>query len=135
MAPFFTRREHYRKVVEFAPKPAELGAGEVDQRAWRRYQAYLAASRPIARADFYKRLLERKGIRSIRELARVTGEDWSRVARVLKLLELPAPVLEYLRTHDSPELVRTFSERRLHELLALKDPQAIWRRFQELLGD
>lgn len=116
-------------------KPGALrDDGPVDQRAWRHYQAYLSAVRPVARADFYKRLMDRKGIKSIRGLAQVTGEDWSRVARVLKILDLPAPVLDYLRTHDSPDLLRTFTEKSLRELVRIGDPRLIWSRFQSLLS-
>lgn len=78
--------------------------------------------------------MESRGIKSIRALAKLTGEDWSRVARVLKLLELPEPVLSYLRTHDTPEIASLFTERQLRELLSLKDPRRIWLRFQELLS-
>ena len=77
--------------------------------------------------------MEREGCKSFRALARITGEDWSRVARALKVLELPSPVLDYLRTHDSPQLSGYFSERRLRQLLALKDPKKIWTRFQVML--
>jgi hypothetical protein len=107
----------------------------VDQRAWHHYQSYLNRVRPVARAEFYKRLMERQGLKTTRAVARVTGEDHSRIARVLKILELPEPVLEYLRTHDSPALVGYFTEGRLRELLALKDPRKIWGRFRELLQE
>ena len=79
--------------------------------------------------------MESRGLKSIRALAKLTGEDWSRVARVLKLLELPKPVLEYLRTHDGPEIASAFTERQVHELLPLKDHRRIWHRFQGMLGE
>lgn len=127
----FTRHERRRRILELSPKPKNLPEGPVVQRAWRRYQSYLSRIRPVARADFYRRLKETRGLKSIRALAKVTGEDWSRVARVLKLLELPTPVLEYLRHHDVPWI----SERRLQELFSLKDARLIWERFQQLLSE
>jgi len=120
--------------MELDPKPDALSGKTVDGRAWKGYQAYLGRIRPWARADFYKRLMERQGCQSVRALARITGEAWSRVARVLKLLELPAPVLEYLRTHDSPDLVNCFTERQLRALLELQDGRRIWERFQQLVA-
>ena len=108
--------------------------GSVDQRAWKQYQAYLSRIQPVTRADFYRRLMDRQGIKSIRALARVTGEDWSRVARILKVLELPSPILEYLRTHDSPALASTFTEMRLRELARVRDSRRTWGRFQTLLA-
>lgn len=113
--------------------PQDLPDGPVDQRSWRQYQAYLGRIRPVARADFYKRLMERHGLKTTRGVARVTGEDRSRIARVLKILELPEPVLECLRTHDSPAVVGFFTEARLRELVVLKDPCRIWQRFREML--
>lgn len=72
--------------------------------------------------------MESRGLKSIRALAKVTGEDWSRIARVLKLLELPTLVLDYLRDHDTPWI----SERGLRELLSLEDARRIRERFQKL---
>lgn len=131
----YTRHERRHRFLELSPKPKDLPEGPVDQRDWRQYQSYLSRVRPVARAEFYRRLMEGRGSKSIRALAKATGDDWSRVARVLKLLELPEPVLEYLRTHDSPEVVEHFTERRLRELLARKDPRRIWTRFQEMIRE
>lgn len=130
---FFARWKDRRKHIELSPKPKELPEGAVDQRSWQQYQTYLSRIRPVARADFYRRLMESQCIKSVRALAKVTGEDWSRIARVLKLLELPEPVLTFLRTHDTPEIAATFTERRLRELLALRTTREIWARFQELI--
>ena len=132
-SPFFTRYEARQAILELGARPDSLRAATVDQRAWKGYQAYLSRIRPVDRADFYERLKEREGCKSLRALARITGEDWSRVARALKVLELPSPVLDYLRTHDSQQLSGYFSERRLRQLLALKDPKKIWTRFQGML--
>jgi hypothetical protein len=121
------------KTLELTPKPQELPEGSVDQRSWQQYQAYLSRIRPIARADFYRRVMESRGLKSIRALAKLTGEDWSRVARVIRLLDLPAPLLEYLRAHDTPEIAATFTERQLRELLKLKHHRRIWQEFQRML--
>lgn len=129
----FSRWVDRNKTLELTPKPQELPEGSVDQRSWHQYQAYLSRIRPIARADFYRRLMASRGLKSIRALAKLTGEDWSRVARMLKLLELPEPVLEFLRNHDTAEIAATFTERKLRELIALGQPRRIWQEFQRLL--
>ena len=131
--PFFKRYNNRKVVFHLDHKPEVLGDGGTRQRAWQTYQSYLGRVRVVARADFYKRLMARHGCKSVRALARITGEDWSRIARILKILELPAPVLDYLRTHDSPALVRCFTEKRLHELRDIGDPDMIWDRFRTLL--
>ena len=133
--PFFKRYNHRQVVLHLDYKPELLGGGEVSQRAWQSYQSYLGRVRVVARADFYTRLMARHGCKTVRALARITGEDWSRIARILKILELPAPVLDYLRTHDSPALVRCFSEKRLHELRGLGNPDKIWDRFRSMLKE
>ncbi len=133
--PFFKRYNHRQVVLHLDYKPELLGGGGVSQRAWQTYQSYLGRVRVVARADFYKRLMARHGCTSVRALARITGEDWSRICRVLKILELPGPVLDYLRTHDSPDLVRTFTEKRLHDLRALGDADKIWDRFRSMLKE
>jgi hypothetical protein len=129
----FSRHERRNRRLVLSPKPIELPDGPVDHRTWRRYQSYLSRVRPVARAEFYKRLMERQGLKTTRAVARVTGEDHSRIARVLKILELPEPVLEYLRAHDTPAVVGYFTEGRLRELVGLKDPRRIWQRFQEMI--
>ncbi len=131
----YMRISKRHRILELSPKPKDLPEGPIDQRTWHQYQSYLSRVRPVARAEFYKRLMERQGLKTTRAVARVTGEDHSRIARVLKILELPEPVLEYLRTHDSPVTVGFFTEGRLRELVALTDPRRIWGRFQEMLKD
>jgi hypothetical protein len=79
--------------------------------------------------------MEREGLKTTRAVARVTGEDHSRVARVLKILELPEPVLKYLRSHDSPAIVSCFTEKKLRELVALGEPRRIWEEFQRLVRE
>jgi hypothetical protein len=130
---YFSRHERRHRILELSPKPEDLPDGPIDQRAWKQYLSYLNRVRPLARAEFHKRLMERQGLKTTRVMARVTGEDHSRIARVLRILELPEPVLDYLRTHDSPAVVGFFTESRLRELVALKDPRWIWQRFQEML--
>lgn len=132
---YYSRHERRHRVLELSSKPKELPEGPVDQRAWQQYQSYLSRVRPVARAEFYKRLMERQGLKTTRAVARVTGEDHSRVARVLKILGLPEPVLDYLRTHDSPTVVTYFTEKRLRDLVAIQDPRRIWRQFQEMLRE
>lgn len=133
--PFYRRYHKRQAVFELGEKPEVLGDGSVTERAWHNYQAYLNRVRPVARAEFYKRLLERNGCKSIRALSRITGEDHSRIARVLKVLELPEPILDYLRTCDIPAVVGYFTEHRLRDLIALRDPAKAWDGFQAMLKE
>jgi hypothetical protein len=82
--PFFKRYNRRQPVFQLDFKPEVLGTGALRQRAWQTYQSYLGRVRVIARADFYARLMERYRLKSVRALARLTGEDWSRIARILR---------------------------------------------------
>ncbi len=67
-------------------------------------------------------------------LARAIGKDEAAVRKYMSLLKLPEPIQRFLREHRTPNHVRYFSEKRLRELLKLRDPRAAWRRFQEMLA-
>jgi len=56
------------------------------------------------------------------------------VTRHVMLLGLPAPIKRFLTEHRSPEILRFFSERKLHELVRL-DPRSAWRRFQAMVEE
>jgi len=90
---------------------------------------------PWERAEHYRRLMEEKGCRSIRALARATGEDHSRLARVFKILDLPEAVLAALREHAGDVRVRAhFTEKRLRQFVAKKrSGKAILREIQRVL--
>ena len=63
-------------------------------------------------------MMQEQGSRSVRGLARAIGEDHSRIARNLKVLELPEHVLTVLRTHADHASIRAhFTERRLRQLV------------------
>lgn len=75
------------------------------------------------RAGRYRRLMEEKGCRSIRALARAIGEDHSRLARGLKVLDLPEAVLAALRKHSHNARIRAhFAEKWLRAVR--KDDQS-----------
>lgn len=77
----------------------------------------MAEEPPWERAERYRRLMEEKGYRSIRALARAVGEDHSRLARVLKVLELPKAAMAALREHAGDVRLRAhFTEKRLRRL-------------------
>ena len=73
-----------------------------------------------ARRDYLgrHRSFQEQNSRSIRVLARATGEDHSWIARILKVLELPQRALEALkRNADNVRLRAHFTERHLRQLV------------------
>ncbi len=94
-------------------------------RQWRAYQNLMNAEPAWERAERYRRMMQENGYRSVRALARATGEDHSRLARVLKVLELPEDVLAALREHSANARVRAhFTEKRLRQMVAKKRSEA-----------
>jgi hypothetical protein len=88
---------------------------------------------PWERADRYRQLMEQKGYRSVRALARAIGEDHSRIARSLKVLDLPAGILATLRGHSDDVRVRThFTEKRLRQLVGSRSRSEILSEIKRL---
>jgi len=90
---------------------------------------------PIKKAEYYERLMQSTGASSIRQLAEITGEDWSYIAKLLKILDLPEGIREYLRNPNEPEVFKYFHLRRLLELVRLTDQDAQTERFCHMLQD
>ncbi|MFQ5878301.1 MAG: hypothetical protein ACE5JH_11575 [Acidobacteriota bacterium] len=109
-----------------APQGTGAGGGRpMHARAWRSYQNLMSKEPACERAERYRRLMEEKGYRSIRALAKAVGEDHSRIARVLKVLDLPERVLDALREHSDVVRVRAhFTEKRLRQMVMKKRGEA-----------
>ena len=82
-------------------------------------------------------MMQENGYRSIRALARAAGEDHSRIARVLEVLELPEGVLAALRDHSANARVRAHcTEKRLRQMVTNKHSEAaILREIERVIGD
>ena len=121
---YFAVYQRRRRRLVSGEAPAELvGDRPVQARDWRIYQNRMTEEPPWERAERYRRLMEERGYRSIRALAKAVGEDHSRVARVLKILDLPEAVLAALKEHSNNARVRAhFTEKRLRA--AKKDDES-----------
>jgi len=116
---YFTVYEYGRRILLSGQLPPELdGQRGIKARTWRAYHRRMAQMPPWERAERYQQMIAQLGFQSIRALARATGEDHSRMARILKVLELPESVLAVLRAHAGHANIRAhFTERRLRELV------------------
>jgi len=136
--PFYSIFQHRRRQIIFGEKPDDLAnAGSIDQRIWEQHQTYLQRLEnfPLKKAAYYRKLQESTGIKSVRGLSEITGEDWSYIARVLKTLDLPAPIQDFLNTHQEPPIVKTFHLRHLLEILRLQEEHLQFARFREILEE
>ncbi len=136
--PFYSIFQHRRRQIVFGERPEGLAeAGTIDQRIWEKHQTYLQRLEnfPLKKATYYRQLQESTGVKSVRGLSEITGEDWSYIARVLRTLDLPAPIQEFLNTHREPTIVKRFHLRVLLELVRLGDEPVQLARFREMIEE
>ena len=133
---FYSIFQQRRQQIVFGERPEGLAqAGAIDQRILEKHQSYLRRLEnfPLKKAAYYRQLQEATGIKSVRGLSEITGEDWSYIARVLKILELPAPILDFLDAHREPEVVKHFNLRHLLEIVRAGNEDLRYARFRETL--
>lgn len=89
---------------------------------------------PIRQALWYKQLLEGGQAEKQDELAQQLGVSRSRIASVLRLLNLDEEIREFLLSLDENDArLKRLTERRLRPLLEIRDRDAQRQRFRELL--
>jgi len=133
---FYSIFQQRRQQIIFGERPEVLAqAGTIDQRILEKHQTYLRRleSFPLKKAAYYRQLQDSTGIKSVRGLSEITGEDWSYIARVLKTLELPAPIQDFLNTHREPAAVKHFNLRQLLEIVRAGSEGGQYSRFREML--
>lgn len=108
----------------------------IDKRIWEKHEAYLKRIEnfPLKKAVYYRNLQGSVGVKSVRGLSEITGEDWSYIAKVLRTLVLPHEIQDFLNKNPFPEIVKHFNLRRLLELVRLGDSNLQFSRFREILS-
>jgi len=97
--PFYSVIKNAKPYFCFGYRPKDLEHIDViEQKTWKKHLSYLNRLNrfPLDKAEYYQRIKEVYGINSIRGLAIMIGEDWSCVARTLKVLDLVEPIKSYL---------------------------------------
>ena len=93
-------------------RPEDLeNIATIEQKAWQKHLTHLARLDhfPLDKAEYYLRMKESHGVNSIRGLAKITGEDWSYIAKIIKTLNLTEAIKDYLRNNkNDPDVVRFF---------------------------
>jgi hypothetical protein len=90
---------------------------------------------PLKKAEYYRELQRTTGIKSVRGLSEITGEDWSYIAKLLKTLELPIAIQDYLKNHQEPEIVKHFHLKHLLEIVRLEFETLQLAKFREMLEE
>ncbi len=136
--PFYSIFNQRRQQIVFGERPEDLrGVETIDKRIWEKHQTYLSRieSFPLKKAAYYRNLQESTGVKSVRGLSEITGEDWSHIARVLKTLELPDSIQSFLKDNQQPEIVKHFHLRHLVEIVRLGDERSQLARFRTMLDE
>ena len=135
---FYSIFQQRRQQIVFGERPEDLAqAGTIDQRILEKHQTYLRRLEnfPLKKAAYYRLIQDSTGIKSVRALSEITGEDWSHIARVLKTLELPAPIQDFLNVHREPATVKHFHLRRLLEIIRSGNADHQYAQFREALEE
>ncbi len=135
--PFFISITNFKRKICFGTRPEDLAdMGIIHQKAWERHQAHLnRLSRfPLDKAEYYQRLKEMHAVNTVRGLSTITGEDWSYIAKILRVLLLPEPIKDFLRNNKSnSEIVKFFTLRRLLNIVRQREERLQLSYFSELM--
>src|SRR3989338_3606015 len=105
---FYSIFNNRRQQIVFGERPSDLAdVQSIDKRIWEKHEAYLKRIEnfPLKKAVYYRNLQESVGVKSVRGLSEITGEDWSYIAKVLRTLVLPQEIQDFLNKNPFPEIV------------------------------
>jgi len=137
--PFYTIIKSFRQKFCLGNRPEDLDRiVTIEKRTWERHLAHLNRLErfPLDKAEYYLRLKESRGVNSMRELANITGEDWSYIAKIIRTLELPESIKDFLRSNKSnPVILQFFHLRKLLDIVRQGEERLQLSRFRELMEE
>jgi len=137
--PFYKIIKSARQKFCLGERPEDLGhIARIERRAWEKHLAHLNRLErfPLDKAEYYLRLKESHGVNSVRRLARITGEDWSYIAKILRTLDLPESIKDFLRSNKSdPAILQFFHLRKLLDIVRQGEERLQFARFRELMEE
>ena len=137
--PFYTVIRNRHQKFCLGTRPEDLKDIEtIEKKAWEKHLAYLKRLDrfPLDKAEYYIRLKESRGINGVRGLAVITGEDWSYIAKILRVLDLPEPIKAFLRNNkNDPGFIKFFHLRRLLDIVLQGGERLQLGRFNELMQE
>ncbi len=137
--PFYTIINKFRQKFCLGNRPEDLEQiATIERRALEKHQAHLNRLErfPLDKAEYYLRLKESHGVNSVRGLAKVTGEDWSYIAKILRTLELPESIKDFLKSNkNDPAILKFFHLRKLLDIVRQGEERLQLSRFRELMQE
>lgn len=138
-SPFFIIITGGRQKFCLGNRPEDLAyIDTIGQKTLERHQAYLNRLErfPLEKAEYYLRLKESRGVNTVRGLSEVTGEDWSYIARILRTLNLPESVKDFLKSNkNNPAILSFFHLRKLLDIIRQGEERLQFVRFRELIEE
>ena len=133
--PFFIVIENFKRKFCLGIRPEDLAnIDTIDKRVWKRHSYYLnrLAQFPLDKAEYYQRLKEPHAVNTVRGLSQITGEDWSYIAKIFRILTIPELIKDFLQNNKSnPSIVKFFNLRRLLDIVRQGEEQLQLARFGE----
>jgi len=137
--PFYVVVEDSKRRFRFGYRPEDLSHIKIiNQKVWKKHQSYLNRLErfPLDKAKYYLRLKEAHGINTVRGLSKLTGENWSYIAKVLRILTLIEFIKDFLTNHkNNSAVVKFFHLYRLLDIIRQGEEQSQLSRFRELIED
>jgi hypothetical protein len=137
VTPYYTRCFDKGKLLVRGTKPKELAEiAKISERQWSVYQNHLSRKNPILIGLRYLKVFEQESITSYAKAAQVLGVSRIRVYQLTSLVtKLPAEITEFLPENaDDPDILRTFTERRMRPCISLPSRKSQIAKFRELLA-
>jgi len=137
--PFYTIIRSARQKLCLGNRPGDLDhITTIEKRTWEKHLTHLNRLErfPLDKAEYYLRLKESHGVTSVRGLANITGEDWSYIAKILRTLDLPESIKDFLRSNKSdPVILQFFHLRKLLDIVRQGEERQQLIRFREIMEE
>jgi len=100
--PFYIIINSHKQQFRMGTRPEDLACiDRIVQKSLKRHHAYLSRLErfPLDKAEYYLRLKETHAVNTVRGLSKITGEDWSYIARILRVTALASPIKKFLQSN------------------------------------
>jgi len=137
--PFYTIIRSFRQKFCLGNRPEDLEhIATIEKRTWEKHLAHLNRLErfPLDKAEYYLRLKESHGVNSVRGLAKITGEDWSYIAKIIRTLDLPESIKDFLRSNKNDfGILQFFHLRKLLDIVRQGEERQQLTRFREMIEE
>ena len=135
--PFYIIINNHKQQFCMGSRPEDLAhLDRIEQKSLKKHHSYLNCLErfPLDKAEYYLRLKETHAVNTVRGLSALTGEDWSYIARILRVTALATPIKKFLQSNkENPEIIRNFHLRKLLDIVRRGEEKLQLTRFRELL--